>query len=136
MVRRVRPWPGFFVTLEGGEGAENQPRRSVLRPRFRAAGAEIVETREPGGSPAAERIRAVILDAGLGLDAMTQLMLFSAARRDHWQKTILPALGRGAVVLCDRFYDSTNAYQLAAAELTLRPRKPCGGLRSVTRSRI
>jgi dTMP kinase len=105
---------GYFITFEGGEGAGKSTQLRALAKSLQKQVSELVVTREPGGSPAAERIRTVLLDAALSLDAMTELMLFSAARRDHWLKTIQPALQRGALVLCDRFFDSTFAYQGAA----------------------
>jgi dTMP kinase len=105
---------GFFITFEGGEGAGKSTQVRHLAEALRSDGHDLLLTREPGGSPAAERMRAVLLDPALELDAMTQLMLFSAARRDHWVKTIAPALLRGAIVICDRFFDSTFAYQGAA----------------------
>jgi dTMP kinase len=117
---------GVFITLEGGEGAGKTTQIKILEARLRAAGQRVVVTREPGGSAAAERIRAVILDAALELDAMTQLLLFNAARRDHWLKTIKPALQSGCVVLCDRFFDSTYAYQGAAGGLAI------GAMRQLT----
>jgi dTMP kinase len=110
-------WPGFFVTFEGGEGVGKTTQIRRLAETLRAQGHEAVVTREPGGSPAAERIRDILLDGSLALDVMTQLMLFSAARRDHWRKTIEPALEAGGIILCDRFFDSTAAYQGAAGVL-------------------
>lgn len=107
-----RPKPCLFVSLEGGEGAGKSTQIKLLAELFRAPDREIVVTREPGGSAGAERIRAVLLDpAATDLDGITQCLLFAAARRDHMRATIGPALARGAVVLCDRFIDSTRAYQ-------------------------
>ena len=80
-------------------------------------GREVVETREPGGSPMGERIRGLLLDPAAKLDPTTQIFLFCAARRDHVVELIEPALARGAFVLCDRFMDSTRAYQGAAGDL-------------------
>jgi dTMP kinase len=110
----ARAAAGHFITFEGGEGAGKSTQVRHLAEALRQDRHDVVLTREPGGSAAAERMRAILLDPVLALDAMTQLMLFSAARRDHWIKTIAPALARGAIVICDRFYDSTFAYQGAA----------------------
>jgi dTMP kinase len=103
-----------FVTFEGGEGAGKSTQARHLAMALQQAGHDVLFTREPGGSNAAERIRTILLDPDLQLDAMTQVLLFTAARRDHWIKTILPALNAGQTVICDRFYDSTFAYQGAA----------------------
>jgi dTMP kinase len=103
---------GLFVTLEGPDGSGKSTQRALLAKHLRAFGYAVVETREPGGSPAAERIRALLLDANLkGLRAGAELLLFEAARLQHVHDTIRPALGAGKVVLCDRFTDSTTAYQ-------------------------
>jgi dTMP kinase len=110
----ARAVSGYFITFEGGEGAGKSTQVRHLAEALRQGRHDVLLTREPGGSEAAERMRAILLDPALALDAMTQLMLFSAARRDHWIKTIAPALARGAIVICDRFYDSTFAYQGAA----------------------
>jgi dTMP kinase len=104
----------FLITFEGGEGAGKSTQVRALAEALSREGFKTRLTREPGGSPAAERIRSVLLDAALALDPMTELMLFSAARRDHWLKTIAPAKAAGEIVICDRFYDSTMAYQGAA----------------------
>jgi len=110
---------GTFVTLEGGEGAG----KSTLIRRLAALfadrhGRTVVQTREPGGSPGAEAIRAVLLGGTTGdFDATTEALLFAAARRDHVRATIRPALKAGRLVLCDRFIDSTRAYQGAAGDL-------------------
>lgn len=102
----------MFITLEGGEGAGKSTQIKRLGAHLAAAGRSVVMTREPGGSPTAEQIRAVLLDPrAADMDATTQALLFAAARRDHLNATILPALARGAVVICDRFIDSTRAYQ-------------------------
>lgn len=103
---------GLFITLEGGEGAGKSTQLARLATALRARGVEVVATREPGGSPAAEQIRSLLLDpTAAEIDATTQALLFAAARRDHLRATILPALARGAIVICDRFIDSTRAYQ-------------------------
>jgi dTMP kinase len=108
------PVSGFFITLEGGEGAGKSTQIQLLAAMLRDAGHEVVVTREPGGSPGAEAIRGLILNGGFGFSSVTEALLFSAARLDHLEKTIRPALARGAIVLCDRFFDSTRAYQGAS----------------------
>ncbi len=103
---------GRFITFEGGEGTGKSTHTKLLAERLRAAGIEVVLTREPGGSPGAEIIRHVILSGAakpLGPEAET--MLFASARDDHLRTTIRPALKRGAWVICDRFADSTRVYQ-------------------------
>jgi dTMP kinase len=107
-----RAGPGRFITFEGGEGAGKSTQVKLLQAALEAAGISVVATREPGGSPGAEEIRALVLGGGVGRwDAVTETLLFYAARRDHLEKLIRPALARGAWVLCDRFEDSTRAYQ-------------------------
>lgn len=103
---------GRFITLEGGEGAGKSTQASRLAGVLRASGAEVVLTREPGGSPGAEEIRALLVDGDVARwDAVTETLLHFAARRDHLLNTIAPALDRGAWVISDRFVDSTVAYQ-------------------------
>lgn len=103
---------GLFITLEGGEGAGKSTQIARLGERLRALGRRVVVTREPGGSPRAEAIRESIL-AGHGkpFGPFAEALMFSAARHDHLEKVIRPALARGDIVLCDRFADSTRAYQ-------------------------
>ncbi|MGL5115458.1 MAG: dTMP kinase [Beijerinckiaceae bacterium] len=105
---------GLFITFEGGEGSGKSTQLRLLAAFLRAEGREVVETREPGGSALGERIRALLLDPGTRMDPVAQFLLFSAARRDHVVSLIAPAVARGAVVLCDRFADSSRAYQGAA----------------------
>jgi len=103
---------GLFVTLEGPEGAGKSTNREYLAERLRASGVDVVLTREPGGTPLAERIRELLLtpaDEPMAVD--TELLLVFAARAQHLAQVIRPALERGAVVLCDRFTDATYAYQ-------------------------
>jgi dTMP kinase len=103
---------GLFITLEGPEGAGKSTNREYLALQLRAAGLDVVLTREPGGTPLAERIREVLLapsDEPMNADA--ELLLMFAARAQHIAQVIRPALQRGAVVLCDRFTDATYAYQ-------------------------
>ena len=103
---------GRFITLEGGEGAGKSTQLKRLAEAIRARGQEVVETREPGGSPGAEAIRALLLQGAEDRwTAEGEALLFAAARADHVARTIRPALDRGAWVLCDRFLDSSLAYQ-------------------------
>ncbi|MGE9764443.1 MULTISPECIES: dTMP kinase [Pseudomonadaceae] len=103
---------GLFITLEGPEGAGKSTNREYLAERLRERGIEVQLTREPGGTPLAERIRELLLDPSdeqMAVD--TELLLVFAARAQHIAQVIRPALERGAVVLCDRFTDATYAYQ-------------------------
>jgi dTMP kinase len=103
---------GRFVTLEGGEGVGKSTQAKALARALRERGIDIVETREPGGSPGAEAIRALLLEGEIERwSAKAEALLFAAARSDHVARTIAPALARGAWVLCDRFLDSSVAYQ-------------------------
>jgi dTMP kinase len=104
--------PGRFVTLEGGEGVGKSTQAKALAEALRGRGLEVVTTREPGGSPGAEAIRALLLQGEVERwSAGAEALLFAAARADHVERTIRPALERGAWVLCDRFLDSSLAYQ-------------------------
>lgn len=106
---------GRFITFEGGEGAGKSTQVRRLAERLFHLGHEVVTTREPGGSPGAEMIRHVLLaGAAQPLGALTETALFAAARADHIEQTIRPALSRGAWVISDRFADSTRAYQGAS----------------------
>ncbi|MFN3890373.1 MAG: dTMP kinase [Beijerinckiaceae bacterium] len=112
---------GRFVTLEGGEGAGKSTQAARLAARLRARGIESLLTREPGGSPLAEEIRGVILSGAVApLGPAAEAIMFSAARIDHLDRTIRPALARGDWVICDRFADSTRAYQGALGNLDPR----------------
>jgi len=103
---------GRFVSLEGGEGVGKSTQLKALASALRARGLDVVETREPGGSPGAEAIRALLLQGDVERwTAESEALLFAAARSDHVARTIRPALARGAWVLCDRFLDSSIAYQ-------------------------
>lgn len=106
---------GRFITFEGGEGAGKSTQLKRLVARLQAAGREVVATREPGGSPGAESIRELVLKGSADRwSPVTETLLMYAARRDHVERVIRPALERGAWVICDRFADSTRAYQGAA----------------------
>ncbi len=103
---------GHFITFEGGEGAGKSTQVQILAERLRAQGLEVVATREPGGSPGAEAIRALLVTGDPDRwSPVSETLLLYAARVDHIQRTIRPALERGAWVICDRFADSTRAYQ-------------------------
>ncbi|KPQ08721.1 MAG: dTMP kinase Tmk [Saliniramus fredricksonii] len=109
---------GLFITLEGGEGAGKSTQIRRLAARLEALGHRVVVTREPGGSPYAERIReAILAGEGKPYGPFAEALMFSAARLDHLAQTIRPALARGDIVLCDRFSDSTRAYQGALGEI-------------------
>ena len=109
---------GRFITLEGGEGAGKSTQLRRLAEALRARGLDLVETREPGGSPGAEAIRRLLLEGeGDRWTMEAEALLFAAARADHVARTIRPALERGAWVLCDRFLDSSVAYQGGAGGL-------------------
>ncbi len=109
---------GLFLTLEGGEGAGKSTLLARLQAAFAAMGREVVATREPGGTPGADLIRALLVQGeAKRWDPLTEALLLAAARRDHIRTVIQPALDRGAVVLCDRFVDSTRAYQTGAGGL-------------------
>jgi dTMP kinase len=106
---------GRFITFEGGEGAGKSTQLKRLVARLETGGREVVATREPGGSPGAESIRDIVLrGAADRWSPVTETLLMYAARRDHVERVIRPALARGAWVVCDRFADSTRAYQGAA----------------------
>lgn len=103
---------GRFITFEGGEGAGKSTQLALLRDRVAALGREVVTTREPGGSPRAERIRDFVLSgAAKRFGPFAETLLFASARADHVDGVIRSALARGAVVICDRFIDSTRVYQ-------------------------
>ncbi len=110
-----------FITFEGGEGTGKSTQSELLAGRLRAYGYEVVTTREPGGSPTAEYLRDIILSGkAKQFGAFAETTLFSAARIDHLRETIEPALKRDSWVICDRFLDSTRAYQGALGNLDPR----------------
>ena len=103
---------GTFITLEGVDGAGKSTQVALLVERLRATGAEVVRLREPGGTAISEKIRSLILDpANTEMAPECELLLFEASRAQLVREVVEPALARGAVVVCDRFYDSTHAYQ-------------------------
>jgi dTMP kinase len=103
---------GRFITFEGVDGAGKSTQIARLAAHLREGGARVVATREPGGSPGAEEIRRLLVEGEPGRwSAETEILLFAAARRDHLERLIAPALARGDAVLCDRFADSTRVYQ-------------------------
>lgn len=103
---------GLFITLEGGEGAGKTSAVPLLTARLEEQGYQVLATREPGGIEIAEAIRSVILDpANTSMDGRTEALLYAAARRQHLVEKVWPALKKGMIVLCDRFVDSSLAYQ-------------------------
>ena len=101
--------PGLFISFEGIDGAGKSTHINGLADAFKAAGRAVTLTREPGGTPLAEKLRTMVLNDAM--DSLTESLLIFAARRDHVVNVINPALARGDVVLCDRFTDATFAYQ-------------------------
>ena len=103
---------GFFITFEGGEGTGKSTQCHLLAETLETKGISTLLTREPGGSPGAEEIRSLLVNGDKGRwDSLTEMLLFMAARRNHLMTRILPAMEEGKVVICDRFLDSTLAYQ-------------------------
>ncbi|WP_406648787.1 dTMP kinase [Aliisedimentitalea scapharcae] len=108
----MSPRPGLFLTFEGIDGSGKSTQARLLADALRAQGQDVILTREPGGSPGAEEIRRLVLEGDPDRwSAETEILLFTAARRDHLERTIEPALAAGKVVICDRFADSTRMYQ-------------------------
>jgi dTMP kinase len=105
------PAPGRFLTLEGGEGTGKSTQQTLLATALRTAGLDVVATREPGGTPGGDAIRNLLLAPSAQWSPLSEVMLHSAARREHLDRLIKPALARGAWVICDRYADSTMAYQ-------------------------
>lgn len=110
---------GFFISFEGGEGCGKSTQIRLLSERLTAAGKTVLQTREPGGTPLGEAVRNLLQHdaAGEGMHSLTELMLFAASRTQHVHEKIRPAMDRDEIVLCDRFMDSTTAYQGAARKL-------------------
>lgn len=102
---------GLFITMEGGEGVGKSTQGRLLASALRDAGLSVLETREPGGTPAGDRIRALVLDPTATVAPVTELLLYEASRAQLVAEVIEPALAAGTTVLCDRFYDSSTAYQ-------------------------
>ncbi|MBM3289083.1 MAG: dTMP kinase [Candidatus Hydrogenedentes bacterium] len=103
---------GLFVTFEGIEGCGKSTQVALLKERLEAEGHKTVVTREPGGTVNGEQVRSILLDpANTGIKSVTELLLYAAARAQHVDELIRPALASGAIVVCDRFADSTTAYQ-------------------------
>lgn len=112
--------PGRFVTFEGGEGAGKTTQLPALAEGLRRLGQEVVTTREPGGTPGADAIRALLVQGAVERwSVRSELLLMTAARVDHVERVVEPALARGAIVLCDRYVDSTRVYQGVAGGLGL-----------------
>lgn len=111
--------PARFISFEGVDGAGKSTQLRLLAERLRAAGHTVTTTREPGGAPGAEEIRRLLVEGEPGRwSPEAETLLFTAARRDHVERTVRPALDRGDIVLCDRFADSTRVYQgVVRAEL-------------------
>lgn len=103
--------PGRFVTLEGGEGAGKSTQARLLVERLTRAGLPVLSTREPGGAPGAEVLRELLLSGRVDWSAQAETLLHFAARAEHAERTIRPALAAGTIVICDRFFDSTMVYQ-------------------------
>lgn len=103
---------GVFITLEGGEGCGKSTQAALLAGRLREAGIDVLAVREPGGTPVGEGIRSLLLDpATAGLDPLAELLLYEASRAQHVSTVIEPGLSAGRIVVCDRFADSSLAYQ-------------------------
>ncbi|MCC9198383.1 dTMP kinase [Arthrobacter sp. zg-Y820] len=104
--------PGLFITFEGGDGAGKSTQAEKLTAALQSTGRSVVRTREPGGTPVGEQLRSLVLEHGNGeIDARTEALIFAASRAAHVTQVIRPAVERGDVVVCDRFIDSSVAYQ-------------------------
>lgn len=129
----MSPGSGLFITFEGPEGAGKSTQLARLAERLRAQGRTVTVTREPGGTPLGTRVREVLLDPALHIDPLPEFLLYSASRAQLVGDVIRPALSRGEVVLCDRYFDSSLAYQgagrgLSAELLRAVTREATGGL--------
>jgi dTMP kinase len=117
-----KPRPGKFITLEGGEGGGKSTQIARLKQRLEGAGLTVITTREPGGTPAGERIRALLVEGEPGsLSPISEALLNFAQRAEHLERVIRPALAKGAWVISDRFADSTMAYQGYGHRLGRKP---------------
>jgi len=106
------PYPGYFITFEGPEGSGKSTQLAALADFLESHGLRVIRTREPGGTPIGEQVRRILLDhANQAMHPRTEVLLFQASRAQHVEELIRPALEAGQVVLCDRFADSTLAYQ-------------------------
>ncbi|MGL4952815.1 MAG: dTMP kinase [Culicoidibacterales bacterium] len=111
-------YTGKFITFEGGEGAGKTTVIEAVRVELERRGFDVVVTREPGGTPIAEKIREVILDVGhTEMAAKTEVLLYAAARAQHVEELVIPSLHAGKIVLCDRFVDSSLVYQAYARDI-------------------
>jgi dTMP kinase len=118
----AHPHRGFFITFEGLDGCGKSTQLEKLAQRLREQGLKVVKTREPGGTETGENIRKLLLDAGTtGLSSMAELALMFASRAQHIKEVIEPGLAEGKLVLCDRFTDSTEAYQGGGRKLGSEP---------------
>jgi len=111
---------GYFITFEGIEGCGKTTQLRLLKERLQGAGLQVTSTREPGGCPIADKMRAILLDSeNSAITPLAELLLYAAARAQHVQEVIVPALERGEIVLCDRFTDATLSYQGHGRKLDL-----------------
>lgn len=111
---------GLFIAFEGGDGAGKSTQAAAVQARLESLGRTVLRTREPGGTPVGEKLRALVLEHGHGdIDSRTEALIFAASRAAHVRQVIFPALERGEIVLCDRFIDSSVAYQGAGRRLGL-----------------
>ncbi len=125
----MRAWPGRFITFEGGEGSGKSTQAKRLADRLRAEGCKVLLTREPGGTEGAEQIRSLLVEGSAERwDAWSEALLVNAARRDHVQRVIAPALAEGCWVISDRFVHSTLAYQGLVGGLGTSPLRVLHGL--------
>lgn len=114
----ARRTSGLFIAFEGGDGAGKSTQAGLLTTALQQRGLEVLQTREPGGTVIGEKLRSLVLDHGQGdIDPRTEALIFAASRAAHVHQAILPALERGAVVVCDRYIDSSVAYQGAGRGL-------------------
>ncbi len=119
---------GSFITFEGVEGAGKSTRCKELVSRLERSGISVLHTREPGGPPASERIRSLLLDPELLISPLTELMLYLASRASNVDLVIRPALGKGINVICERYSDATYAYQIGGRGLPAKPVKDADSL--------